>query len=377
MRVLFQLVASLIFMYQMQQSISKYIRAPIVKELAESSLYDITKPVIYICKQDQFNTTAATQIGYDWEGHYLAGIHNNGATIFNWKGNSSGVEYDDLLKALYVANYTGVEVQTYDEIKVAFEQVETEVKFIMPYGFCERVDSSKIEETMFVLANQNIKLIIVDLNLDDGIQIKDEASNHIEVDFNSNEAFDYVYEVVFMVENDQMHNGKSCHNYEEIGQSYKDCLKASIEEQFLDWFGCIPPWYNSSSYNSCSQARSKKIPDITLQKRITWDIYHLLTNRPLNFSKKCLPPCRKLIVNINKVFSRTTIQYSWVNLVLNKDVKVFTDVYSYDVFCLIVDLGSSLGLWLGLSVLSILDYIILNAGGVRRLICAMTTDKAE
>ncbi len=39
-------------------------------------------------------------------------------------------------------------------------------------------------------------------------------------------------------------------------------------------------------------------------------------------------------------------------------VKVFTDVYAYDMFSLVVDLGSALGLWLGLSALSIFDLIV-------------------
>ena len=34
------------------------------------------------------------------------------------------------------------------------------------------------------------------------------------------------------------------------------------------------------------------------------------------------------------------------------------DVYSYDLFDLVVDLGSALGLWLGLSALSIFDYTL-------------------
>ena len=37
---------------------------------------------------------------------------------------------------------------------------------------------------------------------------------------------------------------------------------------------------------------------------------------------------------------------------------VHTDVCAYDVFSLVVDLGSSIGLWLGLSAIGIFDYLI-------------------
>ena len=52
------------------------------------------------------------------------------------------------------------------------------------------------------------------------------------------------------------------------------------------------------------------------------------------------------------------------NLILHPqhEVKVFKDIYSYDAVNLVVDLGSALGLWLGLSALGIFDLIILFIG---------------
>ena len=37
---------------------------------------------------------------------------------------------------------------------------------------------------------------------------------------------------------------------------------------------------------------------------------------------------------------------------------LYTQVYSYDILSLTVDLGSALGLWMGLSCLSILDHVL-------------------
>ncbi len=53
---------------------------------------------------------------------------------------------------------------------------------------------------------------------------------------------------------------------------------------------------------------------------------------------------------------------SFIEVILKNEVMVHTDVYSYDGFSIIVEFGSALGLWLGLSALyifnSILDYFI-------------------
>ena len=52
---------------------------------------------------------------------------------------------------------------------------------------------------------------------------------------------------------------------------------------------------------------------------------------------------------------------------MNNEVQVITDAYAYDMFELVVDLGSALGLWLGLSALSIFDYFVVCYGNLKQL----------
>ena len=49
---------------------------------------------------------------------------------------------------------------------------------------------------------------------------------------------------------------------------------------------------------------------------------------------------------------------SYINIKMMNEVVVHTDTFAYDVFSLVVDLGSALGLWLGLSAISIFDYML-------------------
>ena len=47
---IFQILAFCMFVFQMQESVRKFLRYPIVSEISQSSLDKIEKPLIYICQ---------------------------------------------------------------------------------------------------------------------------------------------------------------------------------------------------------------------------------------------------------------------------------------------------------------------------------------
>ena len=72
----------------------------------------------------------------------------------------------------------------------------------------------------------------------------------------------------------------------------------------------------------------------------------------------CLPPCQTLDVVIEQTYYLPNLpEHAKINLKAKEKVDVYHDIYAYDEFSLVVDLGSALGLWLGLSVLSIVHGI--------------------
>ena len=86
-----------------------------------------------------------------------------------------------------------------------------------------------------------------------------------------------------------------------------------------------------------------------------------MRNRKVSYEAKCLPPCLKMKINIEKSVERSNIpKNSIFDLTGNDIVEVNTESYAYDIFNLVVDLGSALGLWLGLSALSIMDFVVFH-----------------
>ena len=63
-------------------------------------------------------------------------------------------------------------------------------------------------------------------------------------------------------------------------------------------------------------------------------------------------------IKLKQTFRRTNVAETTVAFETATEVLVTTDVMAYDIFNLVVDMGSALGLWLGLSAISIFDLVI-------------------
>ena len=122
---------------------------------------------------------------------------------------------------------------------------------------------------------------------------------------------------------------------------------------------CIPPWLSSkhqcfsniSTYNHSK----KEISEIIHLQFIEAKISKKLTQVEMN----CKKPCRKMTNRVSladKAFLGCNV--ASVEFRFEKTVKVEKKIIVYTWFNFIVDVGSSLGLWLGLSALGITDLVI-------------------
>ena len=122
---------------------------------------------------------------------------------------------------------------------------------------------------------------------------------------------------------------------------------------------CIPPWLSSNK--QCT--KNIKIYNYTKEEIIAIINYGFryptYDSRPTRAEKMCKKPCRKMT---NKVSLISDEHYNTSNskfkLRFKKTVQIRKKVIVYTFFNFIIDVGSSLGLWLGLSALGITDLAI-------------------
>ena len=125
----------------------------------------------------------------------------------------------------------------------------------------------------------------------------------------------------------------------------------------LEWYKCLPPWFPRNSTLTCQMGKVIEINDENWAMHTQFNRF--IDGLEINILKLCLPPCVTMQFKLNEVKHFTNeIDYAFVSMEIKDEIIVYTDVYAYDIFNLFVDLGSSLGLWLGLSALSIFDTLV-------------------
>ena len=82
----------------------------------------------------------------------------------------------------------------------------------------------------------------------------------------------------------------------------------------------------------------------------------------------CPPPCTTFSAQGKFMFATTGESPSKVKLAFLEDVPVETIVFAYGFDALLVEIGSSLGLWLGLSVFGLFDIVVPMLNKARNLV---------
>ena len=289
-RKIFKIAAFAIFIYQMQESMHKFVKVPIVNEVSYAKLDDVTqKPKLYICQDNQQSILKSRTHGYEWLVDFLAG-NANGSDVSTWRGSNNNLTYDELVLELHTVDFDDVKV--YFDGWSAEDEVGTEEVYKVSYGFCRMVRTDQAKERVYVASKKKVKVLLIDPNTDVKIYIEQKLNTAIFVPgFKNGSGFDVLYKMYFEIQDDSILHGSSCMDYSRVGSSYSTCIQDEFKVQLVDWFGCIPPWYDQTSPLSCPNDESTKKLNATQKKNVTLQLYRLMSHQPLKRMKRCLRPC--------------------------------------------------------------------------------------
>ena len=122
---------------------------------------------------------------------------------------------------------------------------------------------------------------------------------------------------------------------------------------------CIPPWLSSKDQCKANITYSGNHSKREIQQLISRKFIEPKGDKKLaEVEMKCKTPCRKMTNRVSLVDKEDYSDHAALEFRFQKTVKVEKKMIVYTWFNFIVDVGSSLGLWLGLSALGITDLVI-------------------
>ena len=351
----------------MQNSLSHFLEKPVVQQTKTIPYQNIEKPIIYVCQENQFNYAKALANGYETITAFTLGILNKSNKV-SWKGIYNNKTYQELLSTIYETDYSDFEAISYDVVgnRELKNNIDSDDIYMVPYGFCKKLKQSR--QRINIEVKKNCILLVVDPAKENAFRITNMENGKGEFGPLNDQFFvGYNYEIEVSIHDSSIFNSITCVDYDKLGSTYGECIEKVMRSRLVNLYGCIPPWLPiRNKETTCDDNNFIDISDDKLSE-FRDEILRVIKGLDLRMFNPCPSPCITMSLKKKELVKFSNrIENGYIHVAFLDAVTIFTDVHAYDIFSLIVDLGSALGLWLGLSALAIFDVIINIAGNVLR-----------
>ena len=231
-------------------------------------------------------------------------------------------------------------------------------------GFCvmQIINATHVSETDLLYfglyPSEKMKVIIVDTARSpyymlNSQTLKDEA-------IKQEQTYGKYYSIRFE-EISRMEDMGECTNYGEQAKfkTYADCIANEQEQIFKPLLGgCMVPWLSAPGSSRTCKGRIQL--NFSLFQDSVAEFWEIARVSGHAHTTSCLKPCVELQAYAT-LTSKEEGEDFGVLLNFERKVKVTKYQKAYGLFDLVVEVGSSLGLWIGLSAIGVLD-LLLQAG---------------
>ena len=157
---------------------------------------------------------------------------------------------------------------------------------------------------------------------------------------------------------------------EEQFDSFADCVAYEYEKIFKPTLGCAIPWHSApKNEKNCNTKLNGSGTHYGSKKDLIRDnVERIIKTDILEHTNACLKPCLQLKSYSKLKHTYKANYYNRLELVFKKTVRVTKYLKAYTEFDLVVEIGSAMGLWIGLSILGVLDLFLITGNDLRRKI---------
>ena len=299
--------------------------------------------------ENGFKYAEAEKIGYNGLGEFLRGKLENRSDILSWVGtsNSSWQKIKEQIFKEPVKDFIFRDKNNYRTRKM--QMFPLSCFEILKYNKLIRLKSNAPKIIYFSDSFRQPSFRLVRDAM---------AWDPILIGNGKNSGESSYYEIEITVTEKRAREG-TCKKYK-TPLDYEECVDSIIKKKMIDMIGCIPPWLKFNKveidqdmcFNQVLLNQDKTLDIISVMEQLNHDIKFLKEMELV--SEECKPSCTQMKV-ASKMTSCTSGNWSgiYLNMLFNDIIKIHKEVTSYDIFSLCVEIGSSLGLWIGLSAMGI------------------------
>ena len=332
-------------------ALEKYLDQPHLSLPGSKKLSEEMSILVSVCKTSQFDWAELIGLSYKNFGAFYKGQIND-TNFLSWSGHYGNMTYNETLNTLLSS---GVEHIHFDQNIEALE-----IKLLLPHGVCKLFRGNTGMKSMLIYIGERSDYTVtvtdpaaaVNFRLADHMMTGDIIM--VKTDLASKVVVNYLIQ---LTETSIETGDGSCTDYpNEQYETYADCVEKELENKILPVLGCMVPWISRNKM--CSGL----IPKLQMHNDLTDMLYSFiissLTGQAHHYDN-CRPPCKKLSAH-SKYLSTRVSQSSNDRIYINFDenIKVERIVLAYGLDTFLVEIGSALGLWLGLSVIGVFDVLV-------------------
>ena len=371
-KTLVSVLALILFMVQMVYAFNNYLAKPTMQSTETRPFYPLDRPLtIAVCKLDQFDSIQSLSTGYLSDDKFLHGEIINRSMI-SWTGSSGNFTYEETLDALYSSTTPAI---IYINQAVPFGNFTT--RFILPYGLCQVFEGlvpsahmSLYLDASDIVNSSSYALYISDPAASTTFQLSLMSGDRVNHKSTiNNQSSRQIYNIQMKETINKADDG-SCVNYPNADhENYAACATAEMRNRIMPSLGCMVPWISELDACTGKLNRLDKHNDVMSWLRtIVTQSFGRIIYRP----KTCLPPCTILSAHATFCSSTKSNFANTIELYFSLDIEVEITDLAYDSGDLLVEIGSCLGLWLGLSVVGIYEVVVLAVAGTNNLFMKMS-----
>ena len=357
--IMILVISFLMFIWQTSVAVGKLMNPPVVDSTVRLTMADIEPPLVTICHLEQWNNTKLQQYGYGDVIDLLQDFsyRSDAPTLVGW-GAKHNLTFEELVDK--VTDFHPRDI--HPDVNVAKDDDEIleftyELHFYPKYGYCFDISNfTAIGRIKIWISVYNITAyaFITDRKL------RTRNNVFLESHFGSRivmqEGFQEYIVKTELVSTFDPKNPDDCKEYK--NDDYEKCIDDELQKVWKPYINCNPPWLSPKDQCASVMNITKNFTD-SFKNKTMETVRGMYLSKTYPAKEKCIKACTVAQSNVfygkQEVVNEKFKHRAALILHFADQVVYTTRTLAYGPPEFLIDMGSSLGLWFGLSVFGIKD----------------------